>query len=343
MSQTPRGACGQTGRWCRALPVLRRFSTPGRVPDRKPAAWSGAVKELISAFDSNFQQFYDPSAANTPEGIDPTPVVWSAFPASLRAAPGKRLETADGGRRHMDEYCEWGVERNRTGKITRVTFTTEVPEYYEHLFRHDRERLLEIYQTLVNPKVKAADLERNGRYVRANGWNKSTVGRPAHLIQSSNSLRAAVQLAAEATILRQDGGQVVNTKQRLVECGGLGNPFRNSDPQIALAVNNAARSGTEVSLADPVGLYIEGLITGGMTTPDGASPASFWKIERGRRGHAVRASYEVPKDRKYVVGDIKSGGQPIKWGGEIAQRVRIRIDALVKPASHRPKPQPCVG
>ena len=243
----------------------------------------------------------------------------------------------------MDEYCEWAVERNRSGKITRLTFTTEVPEYFEHLFKHDRARLLDIYQTFVSPNVKAADLVRNGRYRRANKWNATTKGRPAHLIQGSNNLGAAVTLAAQSTVLRKENGQPVITKQRLVECGALGNPFRNSDPQIASVLNDAARAGDEVTLADPAGLYLDGLITGGMATPDGANPGSFWKVERGKPGHAVRAAYEVPKARGYVVGDIKIGGAPIEWGGQLAGRVRIRIDALVKPGSHSPKPQPCVG
>jgi hypothetical protein len=325
------------------MALLRRFRTPGKVADGDRAAWSAGVKGLVSQFDRAFPQFYDPTVQDTPDDVDPSSILWSAFPASLRVAAAKRLETADGNRRHMDEYCEWAVERNRGGKITRITFTTEVPEYFEHLFANDRARLLDIYQTLVSPKVKAADLERNGRYVRANKWNQTTRGRPAHLIQASNTLGAAVQLAAEATIPRRDGGVPVTGKQELVECGGLGNPFRNSDPQIASIVNMAARDGAEVTLADPVGLYLDGLITGGMTTPDGANPLSFWKVERGRAGHAVRAAYEVPKAHKYAVGDIRVGGRRIEWGGQVALRVRVRIDALVKPGNHRPQPQPCVG
>lgn len=325
------------------MAVLSRFSTPGRVADTHKAEWSAVVKGLVSAFDAEFPQFYDPTVADTPDDVDPSPVVWSAFPASLRAPPGKLFPKADGSRATMDEYCEWAVERNRSGKITRVTFTTEVPEYFEHLFKHDRARLLDIYQTFVSPKVKAGDLERNARYRPANKWNATTKGRPAHLIQGSNNLGAAVTLAAQSTVLRKENGQPVITKQRLVECGALGNPFRNSDPQIASVLNDAARAGDEVTLADPAGLYLDGLITGGMATPDGANPGSFWKVERGKQGHAVRAAYEVPKGRNYVVGDIKIGGAPIEWGGQLAGRVRIRIDALVKPGSHSPKPQPCVG
>ncbi len=324
------------------MAVLKRFSTPGRVADRRPDAWSNRVSDGFEAFTGEFAQFYSPIGTD-PAQASTARIVWSAFPASLRARPGRLFQAADSSRGVQDEYCEWGVERNSARKITRITFTTEVPEYFEHLFEHNRPAVLALYKQLIGSQVRAGDLERNGRYLRANKWNESTVGRPAHLIQRNNNLGAAIALAAEATILRQRGGELVTTKQELVECGGLGNPSRNSDPQIASAVNSAAAEGDEASLADPVGLYIDGLITGGMRTPDGTAPADFWTIERGNRAHILRASYEVPRNRGYVVGDITIGGQPIRFGSQLAVRVRVRLDALVRPGSHTPTAEPCVG
>ncbi len=213
------------------MATLKRFSTPGKVRDAKPGAWSESVKGLVAAFDQQFPQFYDQSATNTPDDIDRSAVVWSAFPASLRGTPAQRLKTADGDRNRMDEYCEWAVERNRGGKITRVTFTTEVPEYFGHLFETDRDRLLEIYQKFVSPKAKAADLERNRRYLPSNKWNSAPTGRPAHLIQATNTLGAAVRLAAEATILRRDSDGPVTSKQRLVECGGSASRRATATPR----------------------------------------------------------------------------------------------------------------
>lgn len=88
-----------------------------------------------------------------------------------------------------------------------------------------------------------------------------------------------ISIAAQATILRHDAnGDPVTDQEQLVECGGLGEKTRSSDPQIAAKVNALAAEGHEITLADPVGLYLTGIMTNGMKTPDGADPATF---ERG--------------------------------------------------------------
>ena len=161
------------------------------------------------------------------------------------------------------------------------------------------------------------------------------------MVQANNTLAAAVDLMAAATVLRQRDGIPVVAKQELARCAGLGDPFRNSDPQIAVIVNGAAREGDELTLQDPLGLYLDGLTTTGLQAPDGADPASFWTIERGDSEHAIRARYEVPADRDYVVGDITSDGRPIRFGAQLADLVRVRLTAVVKPASRTPRMRPC--
>jgi hypothetical protein len=323
--------------------ILPSFSPPGHVPDSDPAAWSDKVNDIMEESGAEFPQFYNPTSIQTPDDAAVAAVVWSAFPGRLTGPFSEQLETADGSREEQDEYCEWAVERNGAGKITRVTFTTEVPEFWKHLFATDRGGLLALYQELIDPAAAEGDLVQGGAYDPENDLNNSTSGRPAHLIQNSNTLEAAVTLAAQATILREDGGIAVTGNEALVACGRLGVAARNSDPSIAGAVNGAAATGAEITLADPPGLYIDGLITGSMETPDGEDPGAFWHLERGALGHTVRAFYEVPEDRGYVTGDIKIDGQRIEFGGQLAVRVRVRLDAVVKPGDHQPEPQPCVG
>jgi hypothetical protein len=234
------------------------------------------------------------------------------------------------------------VDRNDARQITRVTFTCEVPEYWEHVAERDPDRLLSLYHDLVSPDAALDDLLQDGRYVPSNRWNRSTEGRPAHLVQANNSLGAAIDLAANATVLRERDGKPVNNQQVLVDCGALGNPFRNSDPQIAAAVNNAVATGADITLADPLGLYLHGILTAGMTTPDGADPATFWVIERGDPTHALRARFEVPAGHGYTVSDITVGGRRIQFGAQLADRVQVRISAVVMPGTHQPQREPCV-
>jgi hypothetical protein len=328
------------------VPKLARFSTPAHLPDKNPQAWSARVSKIFAEYvKGNLQQFYDPTQKNTPLGTPEPMLSWAAFPNALRAttpSQEERWKRADRDRNLQDEYCEWSVERNAQDKIKRITFTTEVPEYWEHLLATNPKRLVELYRKLVDPKVKLSDLRTaSGRYKPENRWNTSRPGRIVHLMQGNNTLGAAVDLVARATVLRVKNGQPVANQQELVICSGLGNPLRNSDPQIASAVNVAASQGNEITLADPPGLHLGRPLTAGMVTPDGADAAKFWKIERGDAQHTLRARFEVPSQKNYVVGDIKIGGRRIEFGGHVADRVQVWIKAMVKKASHKPKRKPC--
>jgi hypothetical protein len=333
------------------MPVLTRFETPAKLRDVASAAkrkhWSDGLVDEFAPLVRRFGQLYDPTRVDTPADAKAVRVTWAGSPNKLRQTHGDpvdRWRIADSQRSEQDEYCEWGVEKSG-GKITRVTFTTEAPEYYEFLARHDRDRLLALYRELVGPQVAMSDLTVGGSYRPVNRWNppEPAKGRAVHLTQENNTLGAAIALVAAATVQRERDGVPVTTKEALAGCSGLGNPFRNSDPQIAAVVNGAAGTGASITLQDPIGLYLDRLVTTGMTTPDGAKPAAFWKIERGTPEHAVRASFAVPKQRGYAVGDIRIGGRPIRFGAQIADRVRVRITAIVKPGNARPRRRPCLG
>ena len=332
------------------MAVLSQFDTPGRLDELSEdhrRAWSEKVAGWFDQFPTrDFPQFYNPTVEDTPAGPTPAAIAWPAFPARVLQEEGQsaaRWDRADNSRDEQDEYCEWSVERGDDDKITRVSFTTEVPEYWEHVAENDPDLLLDLYHQFVDPRVALDDLFDGGEYVRRNQWNTSTEGRLAHFVQGSNTLFAAIALVAQATILRErDDGKPVTDRQELVVCGGLGNQFRSSDPQIAEIVNDAAALGDEITLLDPVGLYLDRLLSAGMETPDGADAAEFWQVERGAPGHAVRASFAVPEDRGYVVGDIKIDGRPITRGAQVADRVRVRIGAVVKPGDHQPVRRRCV-
>ena len=327
------------------MPKLARFSTPAKLRDANPDAWNARVRGLHAPYlDGSLPQFYDPTQKNTPASAPRPMVSWIAFPATLRATIPSQLERwkrADGNRQLQDEYCEWAVTRNAARKITKVTFTTDLPEYFEHLAETAPAKLLRLYRRLVDPDVQLPHLRnRDGSYKRINRWNRGN--RLAHLSSGPNNLAAAIDLVARATVQRiDDDGRPVTNQQELVRCSALGEPLRNSDPQIASAVNVAAGEGDEIAFADPPGLHLGRPLTAGMVTPDGADAARFWKVERGDAEHTLRARFEVPAQRGYVVGDIEIGGRPIKFGAQVADRVQVWVKVVVKPGDHRPQPKRC--
>jgi hypothetical protein len=66
----------------------------------------------------------------------------------------------------------------------------------------------------------------------------------------------------------------------------------------------------------------------GWTKPDGTPVGDYWRISRGTAGAALRLEYEVPAGEGFVVGDIRIGGRPIKWGGQIAEHVTVMVGGI---------------
>jgi len=328
--------------------ALERFSPPGNLTELSDAgreAWSKRVAGLLANF-TGLPQVFDPLVDDAGAGAATEhQVAWPASPGRLVSPGGsdaERWEQADGSRDEQDEYCEWGVERSGD-EISRVTFTTETPDYFQQLLESEPDLLLELYGQLTGKTPASAGelTDAKGKLDWANDFNRSAEGGIAHLSQPTNNLGAAVALVAEATVLREKEGVRVTEKKALVRCGALGDPLRNSDPQIALAINQLAAQGEEISLADPPGLYIHELITAGMTTPDGTDAADFWEVTRGEEGRGLRAKFEVPSDRSYSVSGVEIDGEPIRFGAQLADRVRVRVAALSRPGGHEPVPQPC--
>lgn len=329
---------------------LSAFSPPGNLAElsaERRRKWSERVSGLFTKVqieDGPLAQFYDPTVKDTAQDAALKPVIWPAFPGTLSTPGGadeQRWQQADA-RDAQDEYCEWGVERDDT-RIIRVTFTTETPEYFDHLLQTDEAGFRELYEDLLGQPVAVDDVrDGDGELVAKNQLNRSPNGRIAHLSERSNNLFAAVALAGQATVLREKKGVRVTNKKELVVCGGLGNEQRNSDPQVAEAINGLASEGFEITLADPPGLYLHEFLSAGLQTPDGADAGDFWTVTRGDDQHAVRAVFEVPAEHGYTVSDVRIGDQPIRFGAQLADRVRVRITAVAQPGGHKPIPQPCV-
>ena len=326
-----------------------RFNPPGNLDEMSEdsrASWDMRIRGFFDAEANEFPNFYNPTS--TSEVGESHRVTWPATPGRLlstRMSPEERWATADADRNQQDEYCEWSVARDEDGKILRVTFTTEVPEYFDVLLDTESDLALDLYGQMAGQAVPIDALRAHDGnvFVRQSAFNNSTDGPIVHLSQGNNFLSAAIILAAQATVLREVDGKLLSHPQTLVRCGNLGDDRRHSDPQIGAAVNGLVANGADVSLSDPAGLYLDGIVTAGFETRDDTDAQEFWRIERGDSDHAVRAVFEVPPEHGYLVGDITIGGRSIEFGAQLADRVQVRVEAVSKPSeSATPEPQPCV-
>ena len=224
--------------------------------------------------------------------------------------------------------------------------------------------MVELYQEHVNPAVTAADLvwpydvaffnagtgdwryyARQGTYNPFNRWN--TTDGMMHLTHPANTLRGEFRVAGGASVRRRDGGgQPVVDPEQLVCCSGFGDPNRSSDPTIGAAVNGFARAGLSVSLADPVGLYISELALDGFTGPAGEEVTAAWQVDRGTREERriLRARFEVPAELGFAVDQVLLDGDPIRFGGQIVDRIQMVLTGIAKQLVDGPvAPRACIG
>jgi hypothetical protein len=279
-------------------------------------------------------------------------------------AQGAQFVTANGqsvdmpSRHFQDEYLEWRTERV-DGVPSRVTFTCEAYDYWEELFAHDEDVVVERYREFLGrDDVGADDLRvpedvflsldgrpsnrlafRAGTYNPRNRFN--TREGIVHLTHRANSLGAEVNLAAISSALRKDvhGRDVTGEDaNRLTCCGAFGDPNRNSDPTIGAAANNVARSGKAYTLTNPVGLYIADFDHEAVTLPDGeGAPREWWRVERGREQtddgfeRIMRLVFEVPGDVRgpgggpLRAGDLLVRGAPLVRGAQLAELVTLHL------------------
>jgi hypothetical protein len=323
------------------------------------AATSELASNGLSAADL---RFYNPLVRPVPAGSTPDNVFWPALPTSFDSQFGgdenalfAYLDSPqpDGGRlsRIQDEYNEWTVMKNNQGKITKIIFTSEPPEYYQFLWddpyqvgqEKTRRLLLKLYrERCENKLVKLTDLAEGGNYNWYNKWNNQYC---VHMQQRNNTLSAQVNIAARSSIVRRGrNGQVITDARVLIDCAKYGDPRRQSDPSIGYAANLFVRQNRFITLQNPVGLYMTGLDTAGWSTPDDTDPQKFWNVVKGvknadhTKAMIARAEFAVPAGKKYTVSEIEIGGIPIRFGAEVAAHIEMRLGVLKSKPVNGPLP-----
>jgi len=331
------------------MPRIDLFTPPGYASDFTPAnkaEWSQFLSETYFARsklgnekenDGPRTQFFDPTVDDI--GGDPIEkiITWTAFPRQVTltsAGDLQRWKKADSLRSLQDEYCEWSVQRNTEGKILWIDFTSEGPEYWQVMGQLQQDTLVELYQQYVSPECTKLDLFPTGHYQPLNRWNNSTNHGAMHLIQRANTLGAEIELAAGASIVRRRNSNLVTDEQALISCSLYGAPNRHSDPHIGAEVNLLARAGHRVSLADPVGLFIQGCDFSGFELPTAkVSADQCWHLMRGTQERPLRIRFAPPEGEDFTVSDIEIDGRPIEYGGQIADKISIGLAAWASPTT----------
>lgn len=277
----------------------------------------------------------------------------------------------------LDEYCELAMRRDSGGKLDRIDFTCENPEYWYTLWRVDRERVLEIYQEIVGPAVKMEDLELRpgGRpvidpstgepaYDPLNRWNRGTAmtaaaGGAMHLTSTPNTLQTEMGLAGAATVQRRQGNA---NASKLICCSQYGQIYRNSDPHIGQVDNQIVGLGFRVSLANPIGLYLQRPDFRTWKLPDdpelpaGASPEDLYRVLRGHErlegfpesyDFIVHARVEIPAAWRragvsFDLEEVTINGNPLRWGSQILQTFDVSLFPMAVTAAEPAPKLPCV-
>ena len=282
-------------------------------------------------------QFYNPvtHGLTGPDQAPQSEITWNGFPRQfLGHGPGAlpnfalaEPPVAPGQPRVQDEYLEWHVTKNAAGKITSIQFTCEGFDYYDFLGKEAPDVLFSLYTKFVSMSVKKTDLFTGGVYNHLNRWN--TRDGAMHLTQPANNLKAEVFLAADATVRRKNSAGVeVTSADTLADCAQFGLSTRNSDPAIGAGVNGLARQGRMITLANPVGLYIDHINDTSFRLPDGSPTTGWFQIVRGTAGHTLRAVFAPPAGSTFTVSDVKIGGTPVKFGGQIAQNITMKLTGV---------------
>ncbi|MBW4626316.1 MAG: hypothetical protein KME49_12640 [Brasilonema octagenarum HA4186-MV1] len=278
-------------------------------------------------------------AGLTPEkGLQVETITWIAFP-KLANRPFNIIDTD---RFNLqDEYVEWRTE-TKDGKVTRITFTTEFPEYYQALAKVSADALIagvkntipgsnptitELFGAGFNPRT-ASGRSRSNQFrlnLQKNPWNNGQKGILC-LTQTNNTAGALFALVEPCAISRFD-------IPAAAVCGKVSCvPGRNSDPAICQEAQNAARASFGLSLQDPVGikmLRLEGIWKIGgqeIDINDTSENQGAWVVSRNGR----RAVLDLSKG-------VTLENTPISSGAQVAAKLSVGANVILAPEAVLPE------
>lgn len=280
--------------------------------------------------------------------------------------------------RQQDEYCEWHGDYDNQGRLVRLSFTAEPPEYWTFLAASEPDLVLDLYKELIGPQVDRNDLfypeppvvfgigadgvarwlrfAEKGEYNRYNKWN-STHG-AVHLTHPANTLGAEIDLAARASLVWQadlDGPDPAYDEDAAltrIACAGYGAINRSSDPSIGEQVGIQVMAGNRVTLTDPIGLYIAkiDLSTLEREVQGARVPVAEAQVLSVRRGDAdaihprkLHLTLEAPSGAGWTLSDCFLDNRRLERGGQVARKITMALYADVQTGNADKAAHGCSG
>lgn len=298
---------------------------------------------------------------------------WSGFPIRYEKTLGRgrsekflshRSDSGVQGRFGHEEFLEWRDVHDENGKLLRVEMTTETQEYWCFLASVDPSQTLQLladfahvqtidphdvygtHDPFSNDSTSAqrfaafrTQMTRSAYDQPVQSSYNNGVNAIAFMGNATNSLTNAINaLACGAYPLGTSDHSRPLTVDELTSTL----PFqietadRNSDQMLVSAAIRAAWEGREISLPDPVGLYIREIGQGAtLLMPDAKTPipANWIKATRGRNeqmnGKTVPFFQRlvIEPDDGVALGDliIATTGRRVRSGADIARLVTVAL------------------
>lgn len=321
-------------------PVGRNFLGVPEVETEYRRLLSGEYDIHARRNNSGFtwiEAFQSLAAGQLPQVVS---VPWDSFPLTAQATEN---QIDDNRFAHQDEYVEWQAEVE-SGKLMRVTFTTEFPEYYEAFAAVSEAALVTaIRDVMPDSQPTTADLFGPGfnpaaaspvaraqafrARLRQNPWNNGQKGILC-LTQQFNTLHALFNLLSACGIPRTQG----TPQDTCALVGGACGPGRSSDPNVCAVAQQAVRDKVGFTLRDPAGVRIvnlKGVWKVNNTTigdvDDATSNEGVWQVSRNGRRAVLT-----------IVQGLKLDGDAVTTGAQVARKLTVAADLLAAPNAALP-------
>ena len=293
-------------------------------------AWTKKVEKYVNDANTAFgsTQFVMPNDTD----LEPTvsTVDWRGFPLRINECLGSiedtnrfldwQLQDQPMGRLNgaQEEYLEWRIIRNSSGRISAIEFTSETQEYWQTLASYHPEKTLELIGKFASEAGPADPLEVYGPIDLADSTPEQRGNAFLHMMDSRevqpspgdfyelvaspynngkkaltfmadypNTLGAAVYLAAAAAIpyaKSTPAGTVPLTGREAIQnTRQSAQDCRDSDPTIVGSVIALANEQRKIALYEHPGLYIGDVDHKGILLPDESDhiPREWFKFSRG--------------------------------------------------------------